>query len=277
MIDGTAGCAGGGKSLRAWIEANPEAFAALVAVLAIVGGLAGSLIGAKIQANGGRDQAAAAREAAQIAGESQRAAALWTVRQVQAAAYIQQAREVMRIGEPMFTHNDAAGGLSEQVHAATQDLGHRRAELELVATRAVVAAARATDGAVLRFADLALRAGPGVHAYRSLPPGAMDAGLAGALVEHWRASHSGSHSLRDLDEQRNARDRAEQRLRAITPPLPPARISAILDLYARTEDALLERHMLKQEVSRTLDLLIEAARSMLHSDHEGGTGVVSRP
>ncbi|MFJ5142761.1 hypothetical protein [Streptomyces sp. NPDC088707] len=68
-----------------YFEDNPEIFAALVAAIAILGGLLGSIIGAKFQANGGRDQAAAAREAAKIAAEAQHIAALWSVRHMQTA------------------------------------------------------------------------------------------------------------------------------------------------------------------------------------------------
>ncbi|MEU3690321.1 hypothetical protein [Streptomyces narbonensis] len=68
-------------AFKQYFEDNPEIFAAMVAAIAILGGLLGSIVGAKIQANGGRDQAAAAREAARIAAEAQRVAALWNVRQ----------------------------------------------------------------------------------------------------------------------------------------------------------------------------------------------------
>lgn len=57
---------------RRYFEENPELFAALalVAIMAVLGGLAGSVIGAKIKANGGRDQ---------NDGSANSAASAWTV------------------------------------------------------------------------------------------------------------------------------------------------------------------------------------------------------
>ncbi|MGW8767836.1 hypothetical protein ACWGN5_35730 [Streptomyces sp. NPDC055815] len=132
---------------RKYFEDNPEIFTGLVAVLALIGALLGSVIGAKIQANGGRDQAAAAREAARIAAEAQRVAALWTVRQVQIAEFVRSVRELMQLYGRLYTENDA--GLYGQVTAAYQAVTLRKAEIDLIASGDVAAAA----DAVLRSAD----------------------------------------------------------------------------------------------------------------------------
>ncbi|MFC8177210.1 hypothetical protein, partial [Streptomyces sp. NPDC057325] len=129
-------------AFRQYFEDNPEIFAALMAAIAIVGGLIGSIIGAKIQANGGRDQAAAAREAAKIAAEAQHVAALWSVRQAQVAEFIHSLREVRRVSMLYYDHHATTADLGTQLREAQQALGRRRAEIELIVPETVVLAAK---------------------------------------------------------------------------------------------------------------------------------------
>ncbi|GHG10211.1 hypothetical protein [Streptomyces hydrogenans] len=151
-----------------YFEDNPEIFAALVAAIAILGGLFGSIIGAKIQANGGRDQAAAAREAAQIAAEAQRVAALWTVRQVQVAEFIQQSHEVRRLCSKFFTHDSFNGVLDQQLSEARHVLLRRKAEVDLIAPRPVAGAARELIESIDRYRNYSISRGPGQYLYREL-------------------------------------------------------------------------------------------------------------
>ncbi|MEU7075817.1 hypothetical protein AB0B30_37360 [Streptomyces narbonensis] len=151
------------NSLRMYFESNPDLFAAFIAALAIIGGLAGSLLGARIQASGGRDQAKAAREAAEIAAEAQRVAALWNVRQVQTAEFIQQVREVSRVVEQLYTQEITAE-LTAQVRDASQAMLLKQAEIELVASKAVIASADVLVKCVQDAVELAQRRGPSRHA-----------------------------------------------------------------------------------------------------------------
>ncbi|MGW4701732.1 hypothetical protein [Streptomyces sp. NPDC004285] len=109
-----------------YFEENPEIAAALVAAIAVVAGI----VGAKIQANAGRAQAAAAREAAQIAAEAQRVAALWSVRQVQVAEFLEQIREVRRLGDLFYTQDSTDGALTSQFCEAERLMVRKEAEIE---------------------------------------------------------------------------------------------------------------------------------------------------
>ncbi|MET9346268.1 hypothetical protein [Streptomyces termitum] len=138
-------------AFRQYFEDNPEIFAALVAALAILGGFLGSIIGAKIQANGGRDQAAAAREAAAATNEAQRVAALWTVRHVHMAELLQRVDEVHRLAR-LFFAEDSTSGLESQLREARQAVVQKQAEVELIAPGPVVDAARGCPVNDLRYA-----------------------------------------------------------------------------------------------------------------------------
>ncbi|MFH9736534.1 hypothetical protein ACH4MA_02395 [Streptomyces roseolus] len=143
-----------------YFEDNPEIFAAIVAAIAILG----SIIGAKIQANGGRDQAAAAREAAQIAAEAQRVAPLWSVRQLQVAEFIRCAREAVVISQRLYEAEPDDEELRRQVHAAYQAMESKAAELILIATEKVVDAVEATLLAAEELEREAMNSGPTAHA-----------------------------------------------------------------------------------------------------------------
>ncbi|WUT01653.1 hypothetical protein OHA46_33385 (plasmid) [Streptomyces sp. NBC_00708] len=143
-----------------YFEENNEIFAALVAFLAIGGGLLGSVIGAKIQANGGRDQAAAAREAAQIAAEAQRVAALWTVRHVLTAEFIQLIRERAEAVHRLYSQSDAAGTTQAQIDQAGHSVLRKAAEIELIVNTPVMRAAEDMVSALDEFVAISSVAGP---------------------------------------------------------------------------------------------------------------------
>ncbi|MER7540228.1 hypothetical protein ABTX77_36435 [Streptomyces sp. NPDC097704] len=151
------------NAFRQYFEDNPEIFAALVAALAIVGSYLAGVRGAKIQANGGLDQAAAAREAAQIAAEAQRVAALWTVRQTQVAAFIEGVREVRHVSDLFYEQDVAASDLNAQLREAQKLLGRRRAEIELIVSEDVVVAAHEVIESLNRLVVLGRIAGPGEY------------------------------------------------------------------------------------------------------------------
>ncbi|MFJ7986243.1 hypothetical protein [Streptomyces sp. NPDC096351] len=162
-----------------YFEGNPEIFAALVAAIAIVGGLLGSIIGAKIQANGGRDQATAARDAARIAAEAQRVAALWTVRQGQIAEFTRKARELVGLAED-FYRRPIDADQRQRANEAYAALDLLRAEIELTAPKKVVAATLMVYHEAGDFAQRALNVGPITHAYAVLEDLARGEGEAAA-------------------------------------------------------------------------------------------------
>ncbi|MFB7609786.1 hypothetical protein [Streptomyces gardneri] len=193
------------NGFRQYIEGNPEVFAALVAFLAIGGGLLGSVIGARIQANGGRDQAAAAREAAQIAAESQRVAALWSVRQVQVAQFIQSARELVAVSALLYrSGGDDVGlrDLGDRLEAASRAMALGLAEIQLVAPAGVVVAATRVAHSAKRFQSMTLLWGPHLAArvaLRRLSSGEDRAvgGAARAAMRVLDDRHSGVTSCRE--------------------------------------------------------------------------------
>lgn len=111
------------------IKNNPEVFAALVAALGIAGGILGNWISAKVQATGGRAQAAAAVDAARIATEAQRMAALRKDRKIQIAAFVRLAREVLTHTEFTFVEE----GRLEPAKTGWEELMQLEGQLELVA------------------------------------------------------------------------------------------------------------------------------------------------
>ncbi|MEU9851813.1 hypothetical protein [Streptomyces sp. NPDC047974] len=170
-----------------YFEENPEIFAALVAAIAIVGGLLGSVIGAKIQANGGRDQAAAAREAARIAAEAQRVAALWAARQLQIAQFIQSARDVVDVCNRSYEEGDD-GRLILHLRDATQAMRLKAHEVELVAPQRFVDAAQQVLLSVDRYSSEASVHGETGHTHllitRLLSSNDADVARTARLAEH---------------------------------------------------------------------------------------------
>ncbi|MCX5232918.1 hypothetical protein [Streptomyces sp. NBC_00233] len=241
-----------------YFEENHEIFAALVAFLAIGGGLLGSVIGAKIQANGGRDQAAAAREAAQTAAEAQRVAALWSVRQVQTAEFIRSVRELVWSSNRLFEVLDSDS--QTQAEAARQALGLRVAEIELVVPRDVMTTAHAVYESAVQYWDLAWTASPLLSAERNLRllAGSNDPETGRAALEAIRVLYDdGASHL--------------ARLGALTavPGLPHHQVVLLVENRRDPEPSVWHQ---KDEAGRALnermDELVTAARAMLRSEDD---------
>ncbi|MFF9344910.1 hypothetical protein ACF1CG_34795 [Streptomyces sp. NPDC014773] len=184
-------------AFRQYFEDNPEIFAALVAAIGILGGLLGSIIGAKIQANGGRDQAAAAREAAQIAAEAQRVAALWAARQLQIAQFIQSARDVVDVCNRYYEDGDD-GSLTFHLHDAVKVMRLKSHEVELVAPKEFVEAAQQVLRAVDGYSSEATMHGETGHAHllirRLLTGEDEDVARAARAAEH-AVLHGGNEGM----------------------------------------------------------------------------------
>lgn len=253
-------------AFRRYFEDNPEILAALVAGIAVAGGLVGSVIGGKIQANGGRDQAAAAREAAQIAAEAQRVAALWTVRQIQAAAFIRSVREARRLSEMFYKQNAVEDGLDVQLREARQDVAQKRAEIELVVPLAVLRAAgevAETLDSMTAFAEIA---GPGTYFtddlnIQALSPNRSQSRLAGQALnalDALRAVDSSGRPDRFTD--------AMAAVRAATNATVQQAVSVTAYvLRPRFPSEVAEN---RERLNEKLALLIDAARAMLRSEDD---------
>ncbi|MEU8702920.1 hypothetical protein AB0C61_35745 [Streptomyces sp. NPDC048680] len=253
-------------AFRQYLEHNPEIFAALVAFIAVVGGLAGSVIGAKIQANGGRDQAAAAREAAQIAAEAQRVAALWTVRQIQVAAFIQSVREARRLSELLYRQNSIEDGLDVQVREAGQEVAQRRAEVELIVPLAVVRAAGEVAETVRAMTNSAQIAGPGTYFEEDLKIQVLSldrnqSGLAGRALSALDALRSS-----DSNDRANEFTDAVDAVRAATNATVQQAV-AVTSYFIRPDfpSAVAEN---REKLKEKLTILIDAARVMLKSEDD---------
>ncbi|MFE7595577.1 hypothetical protein [Streptomyces sp. NPDC057494] len=246
-----------------YFEENNEIFAALVAVLAIGGGLVGSIIGAKIQANGGRDQAAAAREAAEIAAEAQRVAALWTVRQVQVAEFIRSVREVV------WTSNRLVQALDPdsltQAETARQAMGLRVAEIELVVPLSVLAKAYGTYASAVEYWELAWGKAPVVSAERALHRLVRSSDLETAS-----AAVAAARLL--LDDDASGTDLWSAL--AAVPGLPSEQVTLLTERRGDTGHSIARQ---RQEATRLLDErtteLVEAAREMLKSEDDVASAV----
>ncbi|MFF2306015.1 hypothetical protein ACFVVP_26350 [Streptomyces sp. NPDC058128] len=131
-----------------YLVENPEILGALVAAFI------GSLGGGWVQAKGGHAQAKAAQKAAEIAAEAQRVAALWTVRHVQMAEFIQLAREVQRVTESFYSENETDGSLTLRVNEAQDALFRKQAEIDLIVPNSVVQAAIAVVDCLTRLVTI---------------------------------------------------------------------------------------------------------------------------
>ncbi|MFE5941545.1 hypothetical protein [Streptomyces sp. NPDC056480] len=259
------------SGLWQYFEENNEIFAALVAALAILGGLLGSVIGAKIQANGGRDQAAAAREAAAIAAEAQRVAALWTVRQVQIAEYIQGVRKVDRLACQYYLEDSADGALRMQLDEVQEDLSLKQAELELVAPTSVVHATRNLMFSINKIVQVSASEGPGAYRYHAVHSqtsneesnvSALARQAVYALNNLRRASESG-----DLAAREAAYQVASQAV-CSSMGWTPRQTGIALRYCLNTRSAEGRRRRAKQGLHEGTDALIEAARTMLKSEDD---------
>ncbi|MFE6222973.1 hypothetical protein [Streptomyces sp. NPDC057854] len=248
-----------------YFEGRPEIFAAVVALLVGVG----AVLGAKIQANGGRAQAAAAREAAEIAAEAQREAALWTVRQVQIAEFIQGVREVRVIHDDFYKQNSFEGTLTSRLSEAEQAVLKREAAIRLVASEDVVEAVTEVCDAVLYAGEYAAVAGPVCYVQgrlhmlmRSDDPGDRDA--AAQALEAVEEYHF-AKDRPDLIERDRAERRAYEAVRESTG-LSGNLVVEVLPALGSGFRAMVEgRERTDREVDEKVDDLVVATRSMLKS------------
>ncbi|MFJ5708335.1 hypothetical protein [Streptomyces sp. NPDC093105] len=247
-------------AFRQYFEDNPDVFAALVAAIAILGGLLGSVIGAKIQANGGRDQAAAAREAARIAAEAQRVAALWNVREVQIAEFVRSAREMMAVCEAMYRSDDDAESRRARVDAASKEMVLREAEIRLVAPAKVADAASEVTRATKKACLGAMRWGP----------------LAGGRValkrlcnsEDDAVRHEARAAMRVLDDESSSRTARRQALSAVEG-LSGEHIRRLSEPPTKPTQRIVEGMRAHQrEVDSKMTKLFNAAREMLRSEDD---------
>ncbi|WP_189951359.1 hypothetical protein [Streptomyces roseolus] len=261
-----------------YFEDNPEIFAALVAAIAILGGLLGSIIGAKIQANGGRDQAAAAREAARIAAEAQHVAALWSARQVQTAEFIQKVNEIRLLSGLWYTQDADDTGLETAIRDAWQANGRKRTEVILIAPAGVVTAVRGVVEALDNLLRLDKRLGSMTYVFERVS--------LLLLSEDQEVSSKAHEVLGDMALLRNAAPgrmtsssfspaRPEGELDAIR-----ARILSVVQelpgmsqrhayTASRSEgvrDLQSEKSQAENELDAREAVLIEAAREMLRSE-----------
>ncbi|WP_346172140.1 hypothetical protein [Streptomyces roseofulvus] len=247
-------------AFRQYFEDNPEIFAALIAAIAILGGLLGNIISAKFQATSGRDQAVAAREAAQIAAEAQRVAALWSVRQLQVAEFIRSAREMMVVCNGMYRSDDDAESRRARVDAASRELALREAEIRLVAPAKVAQAATEVAKATQKAYLGAMRWGP----------------LAGGRValkrlcnsENDAVRHEARAAMRVLDDEGSSWIVRRQALSTVDG-LSGEHIRRLSEPPAKPTQRIVEgMHAHQREVDRKLAKLLEAARVMLRSDDD---------
>ncbi|MFI8327032.1 hypothetical protein [Streptomyces sp. NPDC085529] len=247
-------------AFRQYFEDHPEIFAALVAAIAVLGGLLGSVIGAKIQADGGRDQAAAAREAAQIAAEAQRVAALWSVRQLQVAEFIRSARAMMAVCNGIYRSDDDAESRRARVDAASREMALREAEIRLIAPAKVAHAATEVAKATQKAYLGAMRWGP----------------LAGGRVALKRLCNSEDEAVRRearaamrvLDDEGSSWSVRRQALSTVDG-LSGEHIRRLSEPPTKPMQRIVEgMHAHQREVDSKMGKLLEAARVMLRSDDD---------
>jgi hypothetical protein len=243
---------------RRYFEDNPELFAGLVAALALVFGLIGNVLGAKIQANGGRDQAAAAREAAKITAEAQRVAALWTVRQVQVAEFIRCANGIYQKCCRLwsFPPEEDIDAAMSQLGLQSEELSLRWAEIRLILTEEAVAAA---GQLVLATSDFEVA----VHRYGHLRQ-------ARAMVTRvtWddESLTAEVHRIIEFDQGDETRRRA---LRDAVPGLTDEHARyLLLDRETSNERIDSVESRLREAFLEALNKLVHEVRAMLRSEND---------
>ncbi|WP_314251215.1 hypothetical protein [Streptomyces sp. DSM 40907] len=222
-----------------FIRAEPEVATVMAALLAIAGGVAGSLLSGWVQARGGRAQASAAVEAARITAEAQHLASLHSDRRREIAAFIYEARHAANTANSLFycrldpSEIAALKATAQSAHAA---LRVKQAELELIAPVEVVEHASAVVEVVdecIMLADVRAAASQAFTALindRANDPGSREAYVA---LVNLRAAYNGEGDTRALHTEaaaalRNvaALDEAQYQLLlddAWLPALPPVR------------------------------------------------------
>ncbi|WP_314612473.1 BAR domain-containing protein [Streptomyces stackebrandtii] len=256
-------------AFRKYFEHNPDLFTGLVALLAIVGTLVAGWVGAKIQANGGREQAAAAREAAAATNEAQRVAALWTVRQVMTVDYINHARENVELSIRMYKESDEDGTLKRQVDASRIALVQKKVGLELIADAPVVAAVKEVQAAVGEFAQNALKYGPGAYADSLLGKMRTMPSVMAAREALHEARECELDAASTDEAKRGARARALRKVRELEPRVSSEQGLQLIRHYMRADGATLDEYReARALVQNKTEELIAATRIMLKSEED---------
>ncbi|AJF68177.1 hypothetical protein SVTN_31250 [Streptomyces vietnamensis] len=247
-----------------FFEGHAAFFAVVVPIAAIAGSYFAGVRGAKIQARGGQDQASAARDAAEIAAEAQRVAALWTVRQVQVAEFIQSAREVSMSADGFYKNYSVEDQQSrrDRVSAAAKTMSLTEAEIQLIAPAAVVDASFNVARAATNAYVCALMDGPTVRARSALKRIAYGDG------EH-EVKRAALAAIRVLDDESSSHADRQEAVSAV----PGLAEEHVLRLGDRRRGApvrrLEERRREHQEAFKdSMAALVSAAREMLKSEED---------
>ncbi|WP_432112818.1 hypothetical protein [Streptomyces sp. S1] len=242
------------NEFRQYFEDNPEIFTALVAAIAIVGGLVGSIIGAKIQANGGRDQAAAAREAAKIAAEAQRVSALWTARQIQLAELLRSANTLIEMCDRMWL--DGGEELAGEVTAAGAAVSSRWNEARLIVTENVAQAAGELASVAMAVEGDAQLFAPIMHARNALDRLLSEqVGLAEEVGSILAMNDEGDNRLRAL--------------RNVVPSLTEEQLRTVIAYHGVPDGSLREgTRIVRQDFNEALIVLVREAREMLRAQDD---------
>ncbi|WP_123083447.1 hypothetical protein [Streptomyces sp. ADI95-16] len=240
-------------AFRKYFEDNPDIFTALVAALAICGSYLAGVRGAKIQAGGGRDQAAAAREAAQITADAQRVAALWTVRQVQLAELIRSADTLVEVCDRFWI--DGGDDLAGQVSAASAAVSSRWNEVRLIVTESVVQAAGELARSAMTVEENAQRFAPVMSARNVLSRIVEDDPHVGHEIDEVLAMEvSQGHRARALANLIG--DLTEEQAHHIVAYDGPSEV-----MLRRTAEV-------RREFTVALNALVHEARTMLRSEDD---------
>ncbi|GGY61938.1 hypothetical protein [Streptomyces omiyaensis] len=249
------------------MEEHAAFFGVVVPILAILGSFAGSWAAGWVQARGGRDQAAAAREVATATNEAQRVAALWNVRQVMTVDYIAYAREHVELSVRMYRENDEDGALKREADASRITLVQKKVGLELVATAPVVAAVKEVQEAVRGLAEHALTYGQEAYADKLL----RTMGPRPAVLN----ARAALHELREceLDAARTEGARSEARVNALRKltelesEISREQRFALIRYYMRADGVTLDQFKEARALFQSkMEELIEETRIMLRSE-----------
>ncbi|MGW2989861.1 hypothetical protein [Streptomyces goshikiensis] len=190
-----------------WIERHSTGLSLLVPFLAIVGGLFGNWLGAKVQAAGGLAQASAAREAARITAEAARLAALRDERRLAIAEFIRAARALFRLSWNLY-HDDQ----EEEAKRAYEAVSYAHAEVHLCAPASIVLLESDMLQAVEVFWYLARSRGSAARGLRLLTVPAADGGTPGLIAyQAVMAARSAPHD--DLSARDDLQPQALRELR----------------------------------------------------------------
>ncbi|MDV5147349.1 hypothetical protein R1T08_25035 [Streptomyces sp. SBC-4] len=243
-----------------FLERNPVALAAVVPFLAILGGILGNWISARVQAGGGRAQASAARDAAWITTEASRIAALRDERRIALAQFIRCTRELVRLSEGLDRLDQ-----TEAVKSAHDQLTLARAELELAAPQHIVDLAERVTEAAEEVIELALTRGSAARARLVLADVTTDNVMisfeAGATLERLIRVRQEAGNQDDQDVAHSEAVTALRRVDRLTPgQISDLLLDTHLPRLGPQKEAVLSSH------GDALRALVDASRVALGAD-----------